>query len=302
MRTVIIGGTSHIARALTPFFREEGEDLCLFARRPEALKDLGVRVESDFSLLPKLRYDLLINCIGAGTPNLIRENPHLWFSVLERFDNLALESLAQKNQEALYVHFSSGAVYNRDSGAPVGQESFKTIFPNHLTMEQWYTVVQLYAEAKHRSLPSLRILDLRIFSFFSRFIDLDSGYFMTELVKALVEKRPFATTRQEIVRDFPAPADLAALIRRAAELPEINTALDVRSAKSVSKSEILSCFAKKFSLRYEYTDLKESSPNGNAEVYFSDSRRAEEMTGAVPRFTSLETLATESGALLDALS
>ena len=301
MRTVILGGTSHIARALTPFFQEKGDDLCLFARRPEALKGLEARVESDFSRLPEIKYDLLINCIGAGTPNLIRENPHLWFSVLERFDNLALESLT-KAPEALYVHFSSGAVFDRDAGTPVGEESFKTIFPNHLTMEQWYPIVQLYAEAKHRSLPALRILDLRIFSFFSRHIDLESGYFMTELVKALVEKRPFATTRQEIVRDFPAPADLAALIRRAAELPAINTALDVRSAQSVSKSEILDCFAEKFSLRYEYTDMKESSPNGNAEVYFSDSRRAEEMTGVLPRFTSQETLLTETESLLAALS
>jgi len=298
MRTVIIGGTSHIARALTPFFREKGDELCLFARRPEALKGLDVRVESDFSLLPETDYDLLINCIGAGTPNLIRKDPHLWFSVLERFDNLALESLARKNPEALYVHFSSGAVYDRDAGAPVGEESFKTVFPNRLTMEQWYPVVQLYAEAKHRSLPALRILDLRIFSFFSRFIDPDSGYFMTELIKALVEKRPFATTRQEIVRDFPAPADLAALIRRAAGLPGLNTAVDIRSAKSVSKSEILRCFAEKFSLRCEYTDLRESSPNGDSEIYFSDSRRAEEITGAVPRFTSLETLVTETEALL----
>ena len=302
MRTVIIGGTSHIARALTPFFREKGDDLCLFARRPEALKDLDVRVESDFSRLPELKYDLLINCIGAGTPNLIRENPHLWFSVLERFDNLALDSLEQKNPDALYVHFSSGAVYDRDARGPVGEESFKTIFPNRLTMEQWYPVAQLYSEAKHRSLPALRILDLRIFSFFSRFINLESGYFMTELVKALVEKRPFATTRQEIVRDFPAPADLAALIRRAAELPKLNTAWDVRSAKSVSKSEILRAFAEKFSLRFEYADLRESSPNGNAEIYFSASRRAGEMTGAAPRFTSLETLLAESEALLASLS
>ena len=302
MRTVIIGGTSHIARALTPFFREKGDELCLFARRPEALKDPGVRVESDFSRLAGLEYDLLINCIGAGTPNLIRKDPHLWFSVLEPFDNLALESLERKNPDALYVHFSSGAVYDRDAGAPVGEASFKTIFPNRLTMEQWYPIVQLYAEAKHRSLPSLRILDLRIFSFFSRFIDLDSGYFMTELVKALVEKRPFATTRQEIVRDFPAPADLAALIRRAAELPKLNTAWDVRSAKSVSKSEILRAFAEKFSLRFEYADLRESSPNGNAEIYFSASRRAGEMTGAAPRFTSLETLLAESEALLASLS
>lgn len=302
MRTVILGGTSHIAGALTPFFREKGDELCLFARRPEALKGLDVRVESDFSRLAELKYDLLINCIGAGTPNLIRENPHLWFSVLERFDNLALESLEKTNPEALYVHFSSGAVYDRDARTPAGEESFKTIFPNRLTMEQWYPIVQLYAEAKHRSLPALRILDLRIFSFFSRFIDLNSGYFMTELVKALVEKRPFATTRQEIVRDFPAPADLAALIRRAAELPGLNTALDVRSAKSVSKSEILRAFAEKFSLRYEYTDLEESSPNGNAEVYFSDSRRAKETTGVIPRFTSLETLVTECGAFLDSLS
>lgn len=298
MRTVIIGGTSHIARALTPFFLEKGDGLCLFARRPEALKDLDVRVESDFSRLAGLKYDLLINCIGAGTPNLIRSDPHLWFSVLEPFDNLALESLEKRNPGALYVHFSSGAVYDRDSGAPVREESFKTIFPNRLTMEQWYPIAQLYAEAKHRSLPALRILDLRIFSFFSRFIDPDSGYFMTELVKALVEKRPFATTRQEIVRDFPAPADLAALIRRAAEQPCLNTALDVRSAKSISKSGILRAFAEKFSLRYEYTDLQESSPNGHAEVYFSDSRRAEEVTGAAPRFTSLETLLTETGALL----
>ena len=297
MRTVITGGTSHIARALIPFFLEAGDELCLFARRPEALRGIDARIESDFSLVPEIECDLLVNCIGAGTPNLIRKKPQLWFSVLEDFDNLALESLRRRNPEALYVHFSSGAVYDR-GGGPAGDDSSRTFFPNRLTVTEWYPVVQLYAEAKHRAQRGLRILDLRIFSFFSRHIDPDSGYFMTELVKALIEKRPFRTSRKEIVRDYPAPADLAALIRRAAELPGLNTALDVRSAACVSKSEILRRFAEEFALEWEYEEPAAHSPNGDAEVYFPESRRAEAVTGIAPRFSSMETLLTESAALM----
>ena len=49
MRVVICGATSHIARAIAPFFSEH--ELILFARDPQGLQGENVSVESDFSRL-----------------------------------------------------------------------------------------------------------------------------------------------------------------------------------------------------------------------------------------------------------
>ncbi|MBE6386625.1 MAG: NAD(P)-dependent oxidoreductase [Lentisphaerae bacterium] len=295
MRIVICGATSHIASAIIPFFSEH--DLTLFARNTEKLKGLDARIESDFSQLSRTPCDILINCIGAGTPNIVRNDPSLWFSVLEEFDNLALESIKRCSPEARYIHFSSGAVFDRDSGYPSTENSSRVIYPNNIQVKDYYSVSKIYAEAKHRSMSSLRILDLRIFSFFSRHIKLDSGYFMTDMVSAIKNDTTFVTSPHDIARDFPAPEDLAQIILRSSE-SDINTAADVRSAEMVRKSQIISHFTEKFGLKVEYTPDICCSPNGNADVYYSASDKLQNIIDYTPRYTSIETLLSETAAIL----
>jgi len=299
MHTVIAGGTSHIARAIVPYFLAAGDRVTLFARRPEALADVDAAVESDFSKLTSTPCDILINCIGAGTPDIVRGNPVNWFSVLEKFDDLAIQSLLKCNPGALYVHFSSGAVYDRSGDGFSGDGSCRTIFPNRISTADYYSVAKLYAEAKHRAYRQLRILDLRIFSFFSRHIKIDSGYFMTDVVQALLRGKTLLTSPVEMIRDYPHPQDLAAVIRRCAGIPAINTAADIASAAPVKKSEILAAFQEKFGLQYSFAGNIGNSPNGDVSVYAPAGSAAHRLCGLKPAWNSLNTLLTECAVILE---
>ena len=299
LKIAILGGTSHIARSLTPHLLDAGMGVTLFARTPEKLKNSPCPVEQDFSNLHKECYDLVINCIGAGTPKELASDYNRWFSVLEHFDNLALDYLKTVNSSALYVMFSSGAVYGRKNGTPATEESSWSFFPNRVTVPDYYAISKIYSEAKHRSLPQLRIADLRIFSYFSSHIALDSGYFMTDLVTALLRGESFGTSPVNILRDYPHPADLARLILRCAAEPAINTAVDVASSSSVSKTEILTHFAEQFGLKYHVVDhYGNGSPNGKADVYLPTPEIAEKMLGWKAENASLTTLLSETKAIL----
>ena len=168
LNIAILGGTSHIARAITPYLLESGAQVTLFARNPGKLADSPCRVIGDFAELMNGKYDLLINCIGAGTPKELAGDYNRWFTVLEKFDNLALEYLQKVNRQALYVMFSSGAVYGRKNLAPAEENSVWELSPNKIAVPDYYALAKIYSEAKHRSLPDLRIADLRIFSFFRK--------------------------------------------------------------------------------------------------------------------------------------
>ena len=301
LKVAILGGTSHIARAITPYLLKAGVKLTLFARSPEKLADApcDVRKLSEIVFLTG-KFDIIINCIGAGTPKELANNYNKWFSVLEEYDNLSLRYLREINPSALYVFLSSGAVYGRKSDAPAEENSVWQLCPNKVDVPDYYGIAKLYSEAKHRSLPRLRIADLRIFSFFSRHAVLDSGYFMTDLVTALLKGETFLTTPTDIVRDYPHPEDLANLILRCDNETDINRAFDVSSSAGVSKFEILQAFEKEFGLRYRIEDNGvPASPNGNTNVYLPTRNMVQDALKWQAEYSSLDTLLSETKAILE---
>ena len=301
LRVAILGGTSHIARAITPYLIKSGVKLTLFARKPEKLAGVSceVRILSEFVFLTG-KFDIIINCIGAGTPKELASDYHRWFSVLEKFDNLALRYLEEINPSALYVFLSSGAVYGRRGDAPSTEDSSWNISPNRIDVPDYYGLVKLYSEAKHRSLPRRRIADLRIFSFFSRFAALDSGYFMTDLVQALIQGKTFETSPADIIRDYPHPADLANLILRCDQDADFNRSLDVSSTAGVSKFEILKAFEENFGLQYRIVENgSPASPNGNAHIYLPTPDMTAEALNWRARYSSTDTLLSETKAILE---
>ena len=308
MRTIVIlGGTSHIAKGLISCFLERPElRIEWFGRSAERMELFlkserlsgGITLHEGYDELFATPADLLVNCVGAGTPGELAGDCNRWFSVLQKFDDLALDYLQRVNDSALYVMFSSGAVYGRRHGEPVRPEDAWSLCPNAVSPQDYYGICKLYSEAKHRSLPRLRIADLRIFSYFSRFAPLDAGYFMTDLVSALVRGEVFVTQHGDIVRDYPHPADLASLVLRCAAEKEINTAFDVASACGVSKFEILRTFEERFSLKWRFGDGGPESPNGRANVYLPAGSTAEKLLDWKAQYTSLATLAGETQAIL----
>lgn len=290
-KIAILGATSHIAKGLILNFMQSKEDkLFLFARFPKKVKDfleahsLGShRHIYDFKHFRREKYDVIINCVGLGTPVKVKEANGEVFKLTEEFDNMILEYL-QRYPDTLYINFSSGAVYS--------------ISVNDIKPEHYYGIAKLHQEAKHRALKKLNIVDIRIFSYFSRFIELDSGYFLTELIKSLKRGKAFVTNPRDFVRDFIAPCDLFDLICLIIKTKPFNGAIDAYSSMPVSKFKLLNYFVKNYSLKYTINrSLKLTCPTGIKSRYCSISRKAAGL-GYRPKFSSLETVATESKYIL----
>ncbi len=302
MKTIIIlGGTSHIAKGLISRFLKQPEfRVEWFGRSADRMEAFlnserlsgDIAVHGGYEDFFSVRGGTVINCIGAGTPEKLKNDYTLWFTVLEKHDNLCLDYLKQINPAALYVDFSSGAIYGREPGGT----GFR-LDPNRIQPPDYYALAKLYSEAKHRAHTDLNIVDIRIFAYFSRYADSDSGYLMTDILKAVLKQDVLKTTGQDLVRDYISPDDLFALIQCCQARPKINTAFDAFSRKPVAKLEILTAFQEKFGLRTEIAELGSGSPNSTASVYIPRDHTAGNI-GFQPRFTALEGLIRETDAAL----
>jgi len=306
-----MGATSHIAKTLIYNFLQAGQyQLSLFGRSAD-------KINSFLQNLPKIReqntdysifigydnfltqkYDAIINCIGVGTSNKLEQKHYKWFTVTEEFDNLALSYLNKINRQALYISFSSGTIYGRDFTKPANQKTINHLPVNDLQPTDYYAIARLNAETKHRALEHLNIVDLRLFSFFSRFIDLSDNYLMTELLNCTIQKKTFHTNKQNIVRDFIHPEDLFSIIVKCLEIPTINQAFDINSLKAVDKWSLVHYFQERYSLNVNInSEHHPNSATGSKEHYYSDYKN----TGRIkfkPTFTSMETIQQETMTLL----
>jgi nucleoside-diphosphate-sugar epimerase len=307
-RIAISGATSHIAKGLIHHFTSAGEvRLFLFARDVKPLhrflKDIGALESGDLTIYQgyqeflEYSYDVIINCVGLGT---VSEEPHVYtsfFMVTEEFDNLIMSYLI-KSPRTCYINFSSGAVYGNNYLEPSNRDSLNKIRVNRISRDDYFTIAKLNSEAKHRAFENLNIIDIRVFSYFSRFIDLEGKYFMTELLNALVHKKVFYTNSQDMVRDYIHPEDLLALINKCIGSKAMNTSFDAYSLQPVRKTEILEFFASEYNLKYR---IRESSTHhtvtGQKTIYYSLYQKAGEL-GYQPCLTSLETISQEAPYIL----
>lgn len=304
-RVAIMGANSHIARGLiVNFLKAGGFHLNLFTTSPDKtrafFKTTGRTVAGNCSIhkgyqdFLKTEQEVIVNCVGVGTLRKLENDFTRYFMVTEKYDNLAIEYLQRKRPDALYVTLSSGAVYGGGFMAPVGRDSVNRIRVNHLMPDDFYAVARLNAETKHRAFAALRIVDLRVFSYFSRFIDLDDGYFIADVLNCLLRGETLETDNTNIVRDYIHPDDLFALIQLCMTARRINVAFDAVSAGPVSKMEILGFFKSEYGLRFRINQgMRQAGATGRKNVYFSRYNRAEEI-GYSPRHTSMDTIRLET--------
>jgi nucleoside-diphosphate-sugar epimerase len=280
--------------------------LFLFGRFPEriidfikncssAAKDIIV---SDFTGLDKFHYDAIINCVGLGDPEKIRKVGADIFAITETYDNLVLKVL-KFDPWPLYINFSSGAVYGRVFEQSAEESTPTRIDINHIGAEDYYAIAKINSEAKHRANAQWNIVDLRVFSYFSRYIDLASNLLISEIIRCVVEKKPFITSSSNIIRDYVHPSDLFSLVEKCIEKRRLNDVFDVYSLQPVSKLELLELFKKQYDLRIVIKeDTQAANATGRKDAYFSVNRRAEDIE-YWPVHSSLSTIKEEAEALLN---
>lgn len=306
-RIAILGATSHIAKGLIlGFHGSEKNELFLFARSPERvrlfLESIGaancqlIKIKP-FSEFSDNDYETVINCVGIGNPARLANELTAIFSITETFDNLVLAYL-QDHRQALYINFSSGAAYGTDFSAPVDVTSQARFNINSIDVSEYYGIAKINSEAKHRAMKDYNIVDLRVFGYFSRFIDLKEKFLLSEIVTCLQNGQEFVTGPGNITRDFVHPRDLLGLISKCMEQQHINEVFDVFSAKPATKFEIIEHFARHHGLQYRVEDTYTPfSVTGSKDNYYSLNVKASSI-GYMSKFSSIEGIEKEVNYLL----
>jgi nucleoside-diphosphate-sugar epimerase len=259
MKIAILGATSQIAQDLIlSFSKNRDYDFSLFGRNVKLIEkwvnseQLSEKYQaqeySNFSHSQK--YDVIINFVGVGDPAKAKNMGSDIINITEQYDEMALDYI-KCNNETKYIFLSSGAVYGGDYQNPVGKNTLAMIDINNLDITDSYAIAKLYTEAKHRSLPNLSIVDVRVFNYFSHTQDMNARFLMTDLVRALKNKEVCKTSSVDIVRDFITPPDFYNLVQAIIDFKLTNTALDCYTKSPVSKFDLLSELESKFGLKYE---------------------------------------------------
>jgi len=304
-KIAILGATGHIAKGLIyNFSKTRYKNIFLFARSLTRLQyfldEINCThkwIKKKFDEFKKYDYDVIINCVGLGTPSKVKEAGSDVFNLTERFDNMIIEYL-RGSPETLYINFSSGAVYGKDFAASVDDSTLSKWNINNISSSDYYGLTKFNSEAKHRAMKNFNIVDLRIFGYFSRFMELDTNYLLGEIILCLKNGKVLETDGKNIIRDFIHPIDLFSLVEKCIINKKINDVFDTYSKKQITKFEILKYFKKNYGLKYTIKKNRNvSSITGNKDNYYSKSRKAGK-SGYIPKFTSLDSIMQKSKKIL----
>jgi len=309
MRIAILGATSQIAKDLiVSFSAEEGRQLHLFARRPDAVLTwlassglAGTYPVDDFSAFATQEFDAVINFVGVGDPAQAVALGNSIFDITLHFDAMVLDYL-QTHPACRYLFLSSGAAYGSNFNEPVKRDTPSIITINNLLPHEWYAVAKLHAECRHRAHPEFSIIDIRVFNYFSHTQELSARFLITDILRAIRDKQVLKTSSDYIVRDFLHPSDFHQLVSvLLSSSPATNTAVDCYSRAPIDKASLLKAMKDGFGLQYEMTkSITNIRLTGAKPYYYSLNTRAADF-GYIPACSSLEGVIKESEKVLNDL-
>jgi nucleoside-diphosphate-sugar epimerase len=307
MKIAILGATSQIAKDLIVSFSARADhELHLFARRPEAVTQWlasaglsGRYAVDDFpAFKSELHFDAILNSVGVGNPAQAVAMGASIFDVTLKYDELALDYVRQ-HPGCRYIFLSSGAAYGSSFDQPVDENTNAVIAINHLRQQDWYGVAKLYAECRHRSLPHLAIVDIRVFNYVSHTQDVHARFLITDILRAIQSGEPLKTSSDNIVRDYIGPDDFYSLSSLVLEEAQgTNKVIDCYTMAPVDKLTLLSTMKQRYGLIVQFSETRTGlNATGTKKNYFSINRAAEKF-GYMPKKTSLETIVQEFDAFI----
>ena len=299
-KIAILGCTGHVGKNLTYYFGKEQENyqLFLFTRHDttytsdnlthfcELKNNFEVCNYNEFS---DSNYDVVINCVGISDTAKIESEGISILKLTEDIDSMILENI-QKNTNIKFINFSSGAVYGEEIDSPIKDSTLPKNSSNDISS---YASAKIESESRHREQDKLNIIDLRLFSFFSRFMDLDSRFLISDIIRSIKQNKTLVTNEFNFFRDYIHPKDLFSFLKKCIDKNPINEAFDLYSKKPIAKFDLLKSLQDKYGLQYEITaNSGFSSPTGFKKNYYSESRKAK-LLGYEPEYSSLATIENE---------
>lgn len=308
MHIAILGATSQIARDFVSNAAATGNYVfSLYARKPDAVQQWAQEVGLNSNAVIETQgfdsfgrggvYDAIINFVGVGDPAAAQSMGAAILDITLQFDNLALQYL-KRHPSTRYLFLSSGAAYGSDFQVPANDQTRASFDINHLHTQDWYGVAKFHAECRHRALVDLPIIDLRVFSYFSRAQDLSSKFLISDMLRAIRDNAVMKTSMAPVVRDFLHPSDFFRLAQAALGAAHVNTAVDAYTLEPTDKLALLAAMQHRFGLQYESEqDYAAINATGRKYHYYSLNRRAETF-GYQPKLTSLEGVLMEASAII----
>jgi nucleoside-diphosphate-sugar epimerase len=301
LRIALLGATSQIAKDLVLSLSvQSNHELVLYARRPVVVSQWLVSVGlvgrftvADFKAFgADEHFDALLNFVGVGNPAQAAAMGASIFDVTLKYDEMALEYMRQHPQ-CRYIFLSSGAAYGASFDAPVDENTMAVIPINNLQSLDWYGLAKLHAECRHRALAPLPIVDIRVFNYFSHTQDLDTRYFIIDIVRAIINKKVLKISSDYIVRDFISPVDFYQLVNAILTSPATNAVIDCYSRAPVDKPTLLGAMQANFGLQYELVQTHAGiNSTGSKPHYYSNNKRAANFSYK-PTYTSLTSIEKE---------
>ena len=300
MKIAILGSTGHVGKNIIYYFsKEKNFELFLFTRDEKKLEKITLQygIKNNFSIrkydeFNDSQYNVIINCVGLSDPARIEASKGEILESTRTFDILTLEYLKNFSETKL-INFSSGIVYGGEFSFPITDTVLIDETYNYKNIKSEYALSKINSEIRHRASKHLNIIDLRLFSFFSRFMDLESKFFMSEVVSSIKENKTLFTDNTNFYRDYIHPEDLFLFIKKCVNKNSINGAFDLYSKKPIGKFEVLASLESKYGLKYKIdSGTKVINPTGFKKNYYSKSRKAD-LLGYKPKYSSLDTISEE---------
>ncbi|HTV67602.1 MAG TPA: NAD(P)-dependent oxidoreductase [Rhizobiaceae bacterium] len=272
----VLGATGYVGRSLARLLVDEGRPVVLFARDLQKLaahgwpSAVGLRELDAFDAAD---FDLVVNAIGAGDPARVKSIGSDILGITAFWDQRVMATMGARTR---YVFLSSGAVYGSSFDRPVDADSTLCLPVNAMASVPAYTTAKLQAELSHRAARERAILDLRIFGYADPAIDLDGSFFLAELARAVRSGGVFATSPDDMVRDYAGALELLALIDSWQQAGAPNCPLDLYTTAPAGKHDILKTCAIRYGLRIEYATAAGSTAGGRR-FYASQCRAAEDL-------------------------
>lgn len=310
MRIAILGATSQIAKDLVLSYSKGTEhSLLLYARRADAVRQwlqkngLGGRHQVlDYAAFATAAstarpLDAILNFVGVGNPAAAAAMGASIFDVTLDYDSLALNYL-KAHPDCRYLFLSSGAAYNASFFQPADATTPVDLALNQLGAQNWYGLAKLHAECRHRALPHLPIVDLRVFNYFSHTQDLEARFLITDALRAVRDGTVLQTSADYMVRDYLHPDDFFQTVQCLLAAAPANRAVDCYSQAPVDKPSLLAALRDHFSLRFETVAGPVGvQATGNKPHYYSLNRQLADV-GYVPQFDSLGGVLQQAKTLL----
>lgn len=295
MNITFFGASSQIAKGLIRNFSKFSQNhLTLFVRDYHSFNqwlqthqisknNCTIQEYSEFSNDAKI--DVIINCVGVGDPAKALEIRSSIQSTTKYYDEIALGYI-DSNPETKYFFISSGIAYGDIFSAPARKYTQQNIDMNSSRPEDAYAISKINAEKSHRILTNLSVIDIRIFSYLSDEIDINSRFFISDALRAIKKNKVLYTSNKNITRDYIGADDLYQLITKLINIKKLNTVVDAYSAEPIDKISILNFLELSFGLKYELQNsFKELNATGSKDHYYSMNFRAKDF-GYNPKFSS----------------